>query len=541
MHFSSSHLIRSRHGVYYFRAAIPLHLRAAVGQQEIRRSLQTRDRNAALKAAQHLSHRVADWMTALEKGSVMDENTLKMMKLGLLPKLTEFHSPWGLMKTDGHSAADEEAIVSRMMAALVTQLGGPDKALQAIASAQAAIAKPDAMTVPATSNQAPQAPPTAVPSEVTLGQIIKEFLDWGQNDKKWTAASLKEVREFTSLWMRALCEDSKGIVHDRPIASISRKDLRSARDLVCNLPCGINQGKYRGKSLRECVKLRGKYEDKPQAAHTLKKKITWLATLFKFASDESSNRYTLQAHANGLQKRIKSGDKKSRRGFSPEELDAIFVDHSVFNARQFSAPWEYFVPLIGLYTGARLNEICQLHVTDIYESRPDGIWVIDINDNTDEYATIEINGVSQEQKMKSIKSEASHRLIPIHPKLIEAGLVDYRNVMAQRGEKRVFPEFTWNPDAHWGRLASVWFNRELCDDAGVDAEDVDFHSFRHTVANRLANLPDVEARFITAIIGHERGFTFDVYSGEFRPSVLMPIISRIDYGFSHQRYDAPIA
>jgi len=54
----------------------------------------------------------------------------------------------------------------------------------------------------------------------------------------------------------------------------------------------------------------------------------------------------------------------------------------------------YWLPILGLYTGCRANEVCQLHKEDLKEQ--DGIWYLDINDNG----------------KKSLKNRSSRRLVP---------------------------------------------------------------------------------------------------------------------------------
>jgi integrase len=96
--------------------------------------------------------------------------------------------------------------------------------------------------------------------------------------------------------------------------------------------------------------------------------------------------------------------------------------------------------LLGLYTGARLEELCQLHQEDVRDE--EGIWVISIND----------------QGEKKLKTHASKRIIPVHPKLIELGLPDYVTSQQDKGETRLFPELTRGRDGY-STAASKWFSR----------------------------------------------------------------------------------
>ncbi len=104
------------------------------------------------------------------------------------------------------------------------------------------------------------------------------------------------------------------------------------------------------------------------------------------------------------------------------------------------------VPLIGLFTGARLNEVCQLNPnTDIKQDMKTGIYYFHF---TDEGL---VEGIE-----KSIKTSSSRRIVPIHSKLIELGFLDYVDHVKSGGHKIIFP--SWPPN-HGKASAKVskWF------------------------------------------------------------------------------------
>ena len=61
----ASHLARSRHGVFQFRVVLPDALALAIGQKEIRRSLGTREPEAARLAAYGLSAKIIPLVRSL--------------------------------------------------------------------------------------------------------------------------------------------------------------------------------------------------------------------------------------------------------------------------------------------------------------------------------------------------------------------------------------------------------------------------------------------------------------------------------------------
>ena len=61
--------------------------------------------------------------------------------------------------------------------------------------------------------------------------------------------------------------------------------------------------------------------------------------------------------------------------FTSSELELICGNDLKKDSLDKDRPERYWVVLISLYSGSRLNETCQMNVSDIREQ--DGIWVID--------------------------------------------------------------------------------------------------------------------------------------------------------------------
>ena len=161
--------------------------------------------------------------------------------------------------------------------------------------------------------------------------------------------------------------------------------------------------------------------------------------------------------------------------------------------------------MIALYSGARLNEICQLHLNDIRDQ--DGVPVLRITD---------------EEGNKRLKTKAARRIIPIHSELIRLGLLSYADALLQHGHERLFPELKEGRDGY-GRVVSKWF-AAYATRCGVDAPGKVFHSFRHTFIDRLKQA-DAPKEKIAALVGHEDdSVTFGRYGKDFKPQNLREVI-----------------
>lgn len=137
---------------------------------------------------------------------------------------------------------------------------------------------------------------------------------------------------------------------------------------------------------------------------------------------------------------------------------------------------------MGLFTGGRISELCQLDVADIQQHQ--GVWGISINADG----------------KKSLKTLAARRLIPIHQTLLACGFLDYVNDAKAHGVK-LFPYLTPDKFGSYGATPSERWGAYL-DKLGISDSQKVFHSFRSTSNNRLKEngVPE-ESR--CQFIGHE--------------------------------------
>jgi integrase len=127
---------------------------------------------------------------------------------------------------------------------------------------------------------------------------------------------------------------------------------------------------------------------------------------------------------------VKAGENK-QRAIRADELKRLF-SHLTQVAQQPAHAHELWLPLVALYTGARVNEICQLNPqTDIHEEH--GIPFFDFTTETE----------GDRRIRKSIKNAISHRKVAIHSALLKAGFFDYVKAIKATGAKLLFPQ--WKP------------------------------------------------------------------------------------------------
>ena len=153
----------------------------------------------------------------------------------------------------------------------------------------------------------------------------------------------------------------------------------------------------------------------------------------------------------------------------------------LFHSDLFSQHWDnnpqkrsmFWITLLGAFTGARLNEICQLEFDDVLED--EGVYYISINEN---------NG-------KHVKTKAGIRRVPLHNELLRIGFLEFVAKMKKiapknKDNKRIFFTLKPNTRGEYSAQPSKWFGKML-DDLGLKQKGLCFHSWRHTARTILRN------------------------------------------------------
>lgn len=191
--------------------------------------------------------------------------------------------------------------------------------------------------------------------------------------------------------------------------------------------------------------------------------------------------------------------EKPRLSFSYEDLQKIF-GAAVFTQGQRprggAGEAAYWLPLIALLTGMRLEEIGQLRKTDI-KSR-DGIWYIDLD-----YLSAE---------GRTLKNDSSRRQIPIHQSLIDLRFLD----LAEKSEGVLFPLLKSAGHRQLTASWSQWFGRYLRQEIGLADKRKTFHSFRHTFKD-LCREAGVPKNIHDRLTGHKSSDVGDGYGDALYP------------------------
>jgi integrase len=212
--------------------------------------------------------------------------------------------------------------------------------------------------------------------------------------------------------------------------------------------------------------------------------------------------------------------------FDLPRLKRIF-DSDQYLSDSFPRAYQYWGPLIALFTAARIAEIANLSVDDFVEV--DGIACIWFRGTA-----LEFNGKTYERR---VKTDAADRRVPLHPTLIALGLLDYVAARRTAGAVLLFDGLTYSTKSQFSRNLGNWAQHYLKDVGVHEHRRFVFHSFRSTLGQQLdGKLRDV---LIDRLVGH-RGKTIRerFYNTGADGTAAMPAaevyaaLSQVDFGLT---------
>lgn len=306
------------------------------------------------------------------------------------------------------------------------------------------------------------------------------------------------------------------IIGKKYVESITYKDCQKVVRSVYNIPKKWKE-RYRGQKLSD---LLSKKNDDAISLSSVKKYLRIFKEFMVFCKD---NRYIPDSFQGDI-KITKRKEVISIEPFTKDELKKIFDPLTYPRVMDIKYSYRYWIPLIALYSGMRLNEICQLYLDDIKVNK--GVWYFDISD---------------ERKDQHIKNSQSKRLVPIHSKLLELGIIEYANKVREvkvnnKHQDRLFYQLNYSVKNHYIQAISQWFGRYL-KKIGIDSRSKVFHSFRHTVKPYLrdAGISKEYQNLLCGWIGDDEGER--TYGGNVSIKKLYSELSKLKYPFLNKNID----
>ena len=221
--------------------------------------------------------------------------------------------------------------------------------------------------------------------------------------------------------------------------------------------------------------------------------------------------------------------RDKRLPFSTAQLRAIFAtplytgcldDGNGYATPGTSRPRNarFWIPLVSMHCGLRLNEACQLDVSDVRLIEEIACFVI--TERSESNTTD-----------KRLKTASSERVVPVHPELLSLGFMEFVAGRRHAGEAKLFGEVGLGATGYRSTTFSAWFAR-FAAKAGAASRKTCFHSLRHGFRDALreAQVPrDVALALGGWSAPGGSGSVSDAYGSGYRIGTLFEGISRVRY------------
>jgi site-specific recombinase XerD len=336
------------------------------------------------------------------------------------------------------------------------------------------------------------------PSQIDVSPKLSEMKEEFIGERLLSGFSPKSTRELEST-----IDDLIEIIGDIPILKVTPNNARDFKKIISSLPKYRNQSpRYRGLTIKQILSLDGVEGQEPK---NINKLIYRVRVFFKWLKNNYSE-YVPQNHFDGLSIQEKKFDKP-RDIFTNKELHKIFdttpfLNNTIRNPHRRNKLASFFVPIVAIHTGMRLEEICQLRLEDVYKE-----GTVDIIRVT----------ISKETKLKTVTSQ---RIVPIHENLKRVGFLEYCNYMKKQKKERVFWDLTKSRDGY-GRNIGRYFMEYLRKVGVYEFQSKVFHSLRHTFITTLLQ-NGVREEVVNGLCGHKQKTmsTTIYFKGGFPPDLL---------------------
>lgn len=549
-------------GLLYWRAVVPVRLQEVLGRKEIRRSLRTPYAREARVKVGYLNAKLAGVWKSMDGDSgnlesrfdeilrvklgqwmIEAEAELLTLKPAQLRQYSEYISDGvadRLGEIEESLAVNDVFMVTDTMEEIITELGvdldraSPEyhrlsyKLLRASREAVKVrldkiergdfLYRPEVMKSVSVTPAVPELVTQHVTPKISLSEAVEAHLkelddgivSAGKTGKNGSRDKRHGLREMALI-----------VGQDKPMDALRLEDITAYIVRLQYIPTGLDLSNLT-RPLTDygpAVKV-----DKPLSPGTQRKRcedvrrfVGWCQEHGYLSVDTASAiRKKLSGKASDLEYTVSMAGGTPTRAYGLDELRALF-ESDIYMRWSAKRPGDFWGPLIALFSGMRMGEILTLRAKDI-KATPERLDVYTLRKSSspmkgrDGVLYFDLTDTS----VKNLKSKDSYRPIPLHPFLVELGLLDF--VKRFEPDEFLFKEsLSTNKKANSSEYKFQWRSQyKLTDrfmklrrsvgvgrvEGATDGDKLDFHCFRNTVVDRLRDLGvGVEVR--CEITGHD--------------------------------------
>lgn len=267
-----------------------------------------------------------------------------------------------------------------------------------------------------------------------------------------------------------------------PVTAVTKAHARAFKDAMLRIPARLG-GADRHLTVPEILKrFEGKDLERLTPRTVNEKSLAAIRAVFGYAT---ANGFRDDNPLANIKAAGEASQEPSRLPYSPAELRTIFGSPVFTEGKRYeggggeASKW---LPLLGLLTGGRLEELGRLEVADIGTEQ--GVHYLFIRPG---------------EGTRRVKNLRSRRKVPLHPELIRLGFLEYVQARRDAKDRQLFPALKSERDQRTAAFSQWW--KRYTDGLGITDKKKVFHSFRHGVKRALRDA-QVDEALAKALMGH---------------------------------------
>ncbi len=356
----------------------------------------------------------------------------------------------------------------------------------------------------------------------TVGRLMKKFVREKISSGRWSDSTVYDFKAHVAMLVKCLGEDT-------PVKAITRDQLVDYREnILKRLPVSHkNNPKVKDLSFEQ------KLDDDEVKKISIKTINAYLNIVTSFFAWCYNERQILSKNpAINLKLKDNRSPNRARKPYSNAELKKIveklagLPKTKGMAEKNIDCTW---ITLLCMFEGTRENEICQLHIDDIFR--------------VGEIPCLEIS--ASEDGTKRLKNKDSDRIIPIHNQLLRFNFLDFVlarktkceiiqrkrkiNPIEKIKQKQLFTSMTLDRSKKKYNKNFIYFYNKFKEAISNDAKK-SFHSLRHSFASFLENTSEIPYA-VSYLAGHSLSIETQKTYTEPDMKILFKELSRLDYGF----------
>lgn len=356
----------------------------------------------------------------------------------------------------------------------------------------------------------PPADHTTSPSNNAKYTIKSVYCDYERELKLSQDIKREYLRTITYFTQHA------GLSMDAPIDATTKEMIHNFNLALIEFPKSTRAKSLKNKTFQQLIDYANANGKARIADASRQKHIAALSALFKYAVSRGRR---IDDPTFGITVKVNKS-KAKRMPYSERDLSAIFSSDIFKETHWTHIQW---LPILALYTGARLEELGSLRVADIKEER--GIHFIAIRETDDDGNFI-----------SSVKTDESTRNVPIHPKLIELGFLEHVKNARANGDFYLFQGLSEKSEKRTATFSNWWSRRKKA--FSITGNKKTFHSFRHSFKDACREA-EIEESIHDELTGHTNGSTGRYYGKGHPLRILFKNIKKIEYPLEINRSNSP--